>query len=300
VTKRALTVGINDYTTWNRGVQVGDSIWTAGNLSCSDADADAFGAVLRDGFLFDEVTTLKDSQATSQAILDGIKGILARSSVGDVMCFYFSGHGARISDGSSNSATRYYETIIPYDATMVTSMDVATIADSLPPSQVNFTLVLDSCHSGGIVLSPDSHASMWDQATAQAFQAACQTIVPWVCLTDVAGLAGNVSNLLLQASGVCTMSVDVSKDNPDDAKATLFSACDYNELAGESPSGDSYFTQAIMDVVNSCNFSISHPDFLTAVRARTLALGTSTQTPQLRGRPVRLAENFLAGWSYSI
>jgi hypothetical protein len=299
--KRALVTGINDYSNWSGGVQVGSMTLSAPSLNCCDADADSFGQVLTDGFLFDEVTVLKDSQATSQAILSGIRSILSKSAAGDVMCFYFSGHGGRIPETPGSSTTRYYETIIPYDSSMVTSMDIANIANALPPSEVNFTLVLDSCHSGGMFLSPDAKGCIWDQTAAQAFAAACQAIVPWICLLEAAVLDGNVSNLVMQSSGVCTMDVDASKNNPQNAKATLLSACDYSELSGETTTlGHGYFTQAILDVVNQCNFSISHPDFLSALRTRVVALAGSGQTPQLRGRPVRLEENFLAGWNYSI
>jgi hypothetical protein len=299
--KRALVAGINNYSNWNGGVTVGGLTLSAPNLSFCDADADSFAQTLKDGFLFDEVTLLKDSKATSAAILSGIKKILNASTAGDVMCFYFSGHGGRIPETPGSSSTRYHETIIPYDATMISSMDVASIADSLPPSEVNFTLVFDSCHSGGMLLSPDAKGYVCDEATAQAFQAACQAIIPWICLLDAAFLDGNVSNLEMQDSGICTMTVDSSKDNPDDAKATLLSACDYGELSSESSSvGHGYFTQAILDTVNASNFQMSHDEFLSALRDKVTGYAGGGQTPQLRGRPVRLEENFLAGWNYSI
>lgn len=299
--KRALVTGINDYSNWNAGVQVGSMMLSAPNLNFCAADADAFAQTLKDGFDFDDVTVLKDSQATSQAILGGLQQLLSGSAAGDVVCFYYSGHGGRLPETPGSSSTRYYETIVPYDTTMITSMDVARMASALPPSEINFTLVLDSCHSGGMFLSPDARGYTCDQATAAAFQAACQAIVPWICLLDAALLDGNVSNLVMQASGVCTMDVDASKDNPDSAKATLLSACDYSELSSESAGiGHGYFTQAILDVVNQCNFTISHPDLLSALRTRVAAIGGSTQTAQLRGRPVRLEESFLAGWTYSI
>lgn len=298
--KRALVAGIDDYSTWNSGVTIGGLTLSAPNLPCCVSDATAFGQNLKDAFLFDEVTVLKDSQATSQGILNGIKSILSASQAGDVMCFYFSGHGGRIPETPGSSSTRYHETIIPYDAAMISSMQIASIAQALPPSEVNFTLVLDSCNSGGMLLSPDSKGFVCDNATAQAFQAACQTILPWICLLDAAAIENNVSNLVLQASGICSMTSDASKDNPDDAKATLLSACDYGEEALAGPStGNSLFTQAIFDVVNQCNFQISHGDLLSALRQKVSAAGAS-QTPQLRGRPVRLQENFLAGWNYSI
>ena len=301
MTKRALVAGVNDYSNWNGGVSVNGVTLSAPNLSYCIADADAFAQLLTDGFSFSEVQVLKDSQATSSAILDGIKSMLASSVAGDVACFYFSGHGGRTAETPASPSTRYYESIIPYDATMVSSMDIASIARSLEPSVVNLTLVLDSCHSGGLFLSPDSRGATWDSAAAQAFEAACSAIVPWIGLLDVAALDGNVSGLKLDESGLCKMTVNSSLDTPENAKATLFSACDYQELSREGASvGHGFFTQAIIDVVNTCDFSIAHTEFLDQVRQKVSGYVVSGQTPQLRGRPVRLEENFLAGWNYSI
>jgi hypothetical protein len=150
-------------------------------------------------------------------------------------------------------------------------------------------------------LSPESRGFTWSKEDAQAFQVACESIVPLICLLDPSLCDGNVSGLTLQDSGVCTMLADASKDNLDAAKATLLSACDYGELSSESSSiGHGYFTQAILDVVNACSFKISHPDLLTEVRQKLTGYSASGQTPQLRGRPIRLEEDFLAGWNYSV
>ncbi len=243
--KKAIVVGINDYTNWNNGVTIGGLTLSAPNLSWCIADSSSFAELLKSGFSFDNVTLLQDSQATSQAILDAVTTTLANSSAGDTVCFYFSGHGGRMPESADASSTRYYETIIPYDAKMITSMQIATIAQSLTPSEINFTLVLDSCHSGGMFLSPEARGFTWTQEAAQAFQSTCQSIIPWICLLDAALLDGNVSALTLSRAGVCAMQVNSSKDNPESAKATLLSACDYGELSGESSSiSHGYFTQA--------------------------------------------------------
>lgn len=303
--KRGLVAAINNYTNWNSGVTVGGLTLSAPNLSWCVADGNDFSSLLRDAFIFDEVNVLLDSQATSQAIINGINDMLSRSQAGDVVCFYFSGHGGRLAENPGSATTRYYETIIPYDAALVTSAQLASIAHALPPSLINFTLVLDSCNSGGMYLSPDSRGFVWDNDAAQAFASACCTIVPWICLLDSSAIDNNVSSLQLDSNGLCTMAVDSSKDNPDDAKATLLSACDYGELSKENATlGHGFFTKAILDSVNASNFQISHPDLLDAVRQGVSGFvstySTSAQTPQLRGRPVRLSENFLAGWNYSI
>src|SRR5260221_6654276 len=299
--KRALVVGINDYSNWNNGATVNGLVLTAPNLSCDIADATDFAQLLNDAFLFDSVTALQDSQATAQAILSGMKSILSNSQAGDVVCFYFSGHGARLAEDPNSASPRYYEAIVPYDANLVTSAQVASIAQSLPPSEINFTLVLDACHSGGMFLSPDMKGIAWDKGAAAAFQATCCAIVPWICLLDPTAIDNNVSDLNLLPSRLCSMTHDSSKDNPDEAKATLLSACDYDEVAGAaSGQGHSTFTQAILDAVNQSNFQISHPDLLAAVRQKISTYPGSNQAPQLRGRPIRLEENFLNGWNYNV
>jgi hypothetical protein len=300
MSKRALVVGINDYSNWNGGVTLNGVTLSAPNLSRDVADATDFAHLLKDAFLFDSVTILQDADATSGAITSGIKSILSSSEPGDVMCLYFSGHGARLAEDPASNTTRYYEAIEPYDANLVTSAQIASIAQSLEPNVVNFTLVLDACHSGGMLLSPDAKGAVWDKGAATAFQAACCAIVPWICLLDPSAVDNNVSNLNLLPNGLCSMTKDSSKDNPNDAKATLLSACDYDELAGAaSGRGHSTFTQAIIDTVNQCNFQISHPELVAALR-KQVATYSDQQIPQLRGRPVRLQENFLSGWNYCV
>ncbi len=61
-----------------------------------------------------------------------------------------------------------------------------------------------------------------------------------------------------------------------------------------------YFTQSILEVVNACRFHISHPDLRSQLVAKVASYAGGGQTPQLRERPVRLNEDFLAGWNYSI
>ena len=302
--KRALVVGVNDYSNWSSGVTISGSTFTAPSLHFCVADATEFAATLKDGFLFDEVEILLDSQATSTDILDKLKQKLTASQAGDVVCFFFSGHGGRVPEDPANPSTRYYETSIPYDAAMISSMQIGSIVDALEPSVVNFTLVFDSCHSGGMFLSPDSRGYIGDQSAIQTFVDNCQTIVPWIGLGDPSPIDQNVGSIEMLASGLCTMTVDKSKDTVSQAKATLFSACDYMQESGEDPDPTDptgikhgYFTKAIIDTVNACNFQMSHPDFLAAVATNTAG---QNQTPQLRGRPVRMQENFLAGWNYSI
>jgi uncharacterized caspase-like protein len=300
MSKYALVVGINDYSNWSSGVTITGSTWTAGNLNYCEADATSMASVIKEGFVFDQVDTLLSASATQSAIMGALTTKLSSAAAGDVVCLYFSGHGLRSPEDPTAASKRYYEAICCYDAQVITSMQIATLAASLSPSTVNFTIILDSCHSGGMVLSPDSRLTQVDPAFNQTFVANCDTIIPWIGLGDPTSISQNVSNITALSSGLCTMTIDRQKDTVAPAAATLFSACDYTELSAESGTiGHGYFTEAIMDTVNACNFQISHPDFLQQVAAKVAGY-TSSQTPQLRGRPVRLQENFLAGWNYSV
>jgi len=91
MTKRALVVGINDYSNWSSGVTINGSTWTAPNLHFCVADATDFAATLRDGFSFDEVETLLDSDATSTDILAKLKQKLAASQAGMLCVCSFPG-----------------------------------------------------------------------------------------------------------------------------------------------------------------------------------------------------------------
>jgi Caspase domain len=305
-TKRALVVGINDYATnWSNTTPH----WFR-SLNCCVADANEFSNTLVNGFGFDSsnVTVLLDSQATHDNIINTLQGLLNQSEAGDVVCFYYSGHGDRFpEDGWEGSSGRYYETIVPWDANMITSKDIAAMADGLQPSYVNFTIILDSCHSGGIYLSSEDQAAApagkgycaQDDSTITAFVERVLCVLPWIC-SSPDSVNGNVSQVCKNSDGSIGMYIDPSKDNPEDAKATLFSACNYNETAGESTDiGHGYFTKAIIDAVNACGYTVTYTNFLDAIRT-AVANYSNTQNPQLRGRPVRLEENFLDGWNYSV
>ncbi len=292
-TKRAVVAGINNYTNWNsQGFA---------DLNCCRNDAESFAQLLVDAFLFDQnnVTLCEDDQATSDMLIASISNMLSVSEAGDVACFYFSGHGDEVptSDGST-----YQHTFVPFSGPMITNDDIAALAQPLEPSYVNLTMVLDSCHSGGVYVPGEEDAirtRSWTQEMIDAFVSVCQTVCPLIGLPDPSSLGINISNPQPSNSGV-TMTVDYTKDFSDQAKVTLLSACNYNETAGERLSlGHGFFTQAILNTVNQSGFQISYTDFLNALRWQ-IASYSGSQTPQLRGRPVRLQENFLEGWTFSV
>jgi hypothetical protein len=287
MTKRAVCAGINDYSV--RGYN---------NLQSARQDAEAWASTLADAFGYDSanVTLLKDSAATSAAVLSAVTKMLNQSEAGDVACLFFAGHGGR---SQSADASTWLEYICCYDANG--NIDNATfdaLAAALSPSTVNFTLVLDSCHSGGAFDADNSaRTPLWSGDQATTFLQSCTSIIPHVLLTDLAKMANNIE-IVKNDDGSCSLKTDEQLYYSDAASATLFAACAYNENAGDGTNHGA-FTQALLDIINSSNFQINHPDFLDKAR-KAIAPYSTTQTPQLRGRPVRLEENFLDGWNYSV
>jgi hypothetical protein len=288
MTKRAVCVGINDYSARS----------DCSNLNGARPDAEAWAQCLSDGFDFDpaKVTVLKDGAASRSAVMSAIGNMLKQSDAGDVACFFFSGHGGR--DQSSDGSTWVESICCADEGGDITNSDFDTFAASLQPSYVNFTLVLDSCHSGGAfdAITPGAKSQSWSQDIIDKFASSCSLIVPHICIGDASSLSGNVS--VSKDGDSLSMSINSSLDFSDSAKATLFAACRYDQLSYDGAKHGA-FTQALLDTINQCNFQVAHPDLLDKVRDAITNYNHS-QIPQLRGRPVRLEENFLQGWTYSI
>ena len=301
--KRAFVVGINDYRNWH---SVG-----FGDLGFCRSDATAFAEqILRDGRLFseDNITVCEDHEATRAGILAGIQRMLDASDVGDVACFYFAGHGDR--NPVRGSPIRWAEAIVPYDgAAMISDAEINRMVSALEINRVNFTIVLDSCHSGGVfdpaLPGTTVRTGRWPAEKCDRMVETCRGISPMVCTPEPATFVGNVANVARSAAQHLVMQIVSSFDFSDQAKATLISACEYDETAKEHASlSHGYFTSAMLDTVNQSNFIMSYNDFHQAVgravQGYVTRFGSSRQTPQLRGRPVRHGEDFLAEWTFSI
>jgi uncharacterized caspase-like protein len=96
---------------------------------------------------FDQVETLRDSQADADTILFKIANATAALGPGDMFVFYYSGHGASLPDGNGDERR---------DQTFVTP-GRSLIDDELPPlwqafvTDVRVVVITDSCHSASNV-----------------------------------------------------------------------------------------------------------------------------------------------------
>jgi hypothetical protein len=143
----AVIVGVGDYL--NFGDEPG------GDLPGATNDARNMHAVLTErwGFQEDNVRLLLDLDATRGAIETSFTEWLPSVvKPGDLVLFYYSGHGSQIWDQDGDEDDGLDETICPTDVLRGSSrMDIRDdqlggwVAD-LPTN--NVTVILDSCHSG--------------------------------------------------------------------------------------------------------------------------------------------------------
>lgn len=143
--KKALLVGINDYAPVGAGGPdlrgcVNDVRDMANTLSVMGVVPAMPGAM----------QILTDARATRAAIINGLKWLIKGAARGDVLVFYYSGHGSQVVDLNGDEPDGRDETICPHDfasAGMIKDDDFNALFAAVPAG-VNLDVILDSCHSG--------------------------------------------------------------------------------------------------------------------------------------------------------
>jgi Caspase domain len=294
---RAVVVGVNDYSQ-QTSLPPG---WSVGNLSFCVADAQSMQAMLTDSFGFSVDSFLTDSAATRDAIIIAVQSMLAVSVAGDVATLVYSGHGGRF-PADPNNPNRFYESMIPASGSPITDLDIFTLASALDQSVVNFTLILDSCHSGGMhEAGPDStvRSANYGADYVQACISSMNTVIP--CGVTLApgdpAMDGNVSSVIGQGNGI-VCSVDDNKSLVPVSKSTVLAACRYDEDAQEQ-NGHGALTQGLLDCVQQSGAEISYSDLIDQLRSDLQNNLQVLQTPTLLGQQNRVGESFLAPWEAS-
>jgi hypothetical protein len=145
--KRALLVGINKYQ------------MPGNNLSgCVNDIVDVQNTILNDqGFETSNITTITDKAATREAILSGLKKLVAAGQPGDFLYFHYSGHGAQVNDTNGDEPDGQDEILCPTDLAYgnggfknaIVDDEIQSILGQLKPG-VGFFMISDSCHSGSV------------------------------------------------------------------------------------------------------------------------------------------------------
>jgi hypothetical protein len=101
------------------------------------------------------IKLMTNQEATRQAILDAMrKYLVEQPAKGDVVVFYYAGHGSQRYNSKSIKPRHLDETIVPVDANGGTfdirDKEIARIFNSALNKGIKLTAIFDSCHSGSV------------------------------------------------------------------------------------------------------------------------------------------------------
>jgi len=155
-TRRALLIGIDDYTASTLPAAGPKQHRGWPDLQGAANDVRILGEllVLRYGFERKDIVTLTNQQATREAILRSIEQHLVRPArKGDVVFYYFAGHGSQVPNAASDEPDRLDESIVPADsrrgAADIRDKELRPFFNRILDRGAYLTLLLDHCHSGG-------------------------------------------------------------------------------------------------------------------------------------------------------
>jgi hypothetical protein len=125
-------------------------------------DAREMSQVLHGKYKFESIDSLYNRQATRDAILAAVGRLVSQSGRGDVVVFYYAGHGSQRYNSlapQSRSNNRLDQTIVPADANIgqfdIRNAELTELFDQLLAKDVQLTLIFDSCNSGSAVRGLD-------------------------------------------------------------------------------------------------------------------------------------------------
>ncbi|CAO2145480.1 unnamed protein product [Urochloa humidicola] len=113
--------------------------------------------VARFGFAPGDITVLTDDDThlgggvlipTGANIKRALSDMVSRAAPGDVLFFHYSGHGTLVPRRHGHG--QFDEAIVPCDFNLITDVDFRQLVDRVPEG-ATFTMVSDSCHSGGLI-----------------------------------------------------------------------------------------------------------------------------------------------------
>jgi hypothetical protein len=139
--RKALIVGINNYPDPDSRLN-----------GCVNDAVDIYDTLLICGFPKTRRKLLLDEKATKANILNGLDDLIEGSEKGDVLVFYYSGHGSQVPDMDAEEPDQLDEVLIPWDydfdnGVYITDDELHAIFSKLPDG-VRMDVILDCCFSG--------------------------------------------------------------------------------------------------------------------------------------------------------
>jgi len=278
--KKALLVGINDYAPVGAGGP--DLRGCVNDVRDMANTLNALGVVPAAPA---SMRILTDSRATRANILQGIKWLIAKAKKGDVLVFYYSGHGSYVADVSGDEIDKKDETICPHDfatAGMIKDDDLRNAFTGIAAG-VNLDVVFDSCHSGTGTRELNALAAVpEEQSVTYRF---VEPPLDYAYLVE-ANPTIPVKRLLKPASGEKEIVLVPGLNH------VLWAGCRDNETSGEGSVGGmirGFFTYCFCKVLRTAGPGITRRRVDGLVAVEISSIGAS-QHPQLEGTKVFIGE----------
>ena len=103
---------------------------------------------------FKKISILTDNtvkKPNHNNILDEFKNLLINSQAGDVLLFFYSGHGSYILDKNNNEKTGNDQVIVPCDLNEILDDELKNIIQTNLKKDVTLIALFDSCFSGSVL-----------------------------------------------------------------------------------------------------------------------------------------------------
>jgi hypothetical protein len=100
---------------------------------------------------FNILTDLTDVKPTKSNILNEFKNLIINAKSGDVLFFYYSGHGSYTYDRNNDETDGRDEMLVSSDLKAVLDDELKTIIQTHLSSEITIIGLFDSCHSGTIL-----------------------------------------------------------------------------------------------------------------------------------------------------
>jgi len=288
--RKALLVGINDYAPIGAG---------GPDLNGCVNDVRDMATTLRDLGIVPAVPAsmhiVTDGRATRAAILNELEWLVGGAKKGDVLVFYYSGHGSQMPDMTGEETDKRDETICPHDfatAGMIKDDDLRAIFSGIGTG-VNLEVILDSCHSG---TGTRELALLSNENIPEENAIAIRYVEPPIDFGFFLEDPSLPTRRLLKSSPeLMQIQTDVK------AKATvvvptlnhvLWSGCKDNQTSGEGSIGGvvrGFFTYCFCKSLRARNGDVRRRDLDRMVSTSLRGIGAG-QTPQLEGTRATMTE----------
>ncbi|CAN1259791.1 AMC9 [Linum perenne] len=275
-------------------------------------DVLAMKQVLVDRFGFTSIQVLTDGQnpsadqtmmPTGSNIKRALHEMVDGAGEGDVLFFHYSGHGTMIPSLKPGLGLRQDEAIVPCDFNLITDADFRQLVNKLPKG-TTFTIISDSCHSGGLIdkekeqIGPSSTnvllaAKSSDNLTINPKVIPFQTVLQHLSsLTNIHTSDVGTHLLKLFGSNASLAFRNHSKSSLFSDEGILLSGCQANETSADinpAPAtatdvrGKAYgaFSNAIQEVLKQDPGCLSNKEVVVRVRKVLKDQGFVNQHPCL-------------------